>query len=76
MAITNQTARVLELVRRFNKGETICIDKLISDAKEDILVGCLDDNLWINNNEKKPKPVSEKTIRRDLEVIQDRKSVV
>lgn len=69
MAITNQTARVLELVRRFNKGETICIDKLISDAKEDILVGCLDDNLWINNNEKKPKPVSEKTIRRDLEVI-------
>ena len=71
MAITNQTARVLELVRRFNKGETICIDKLISDAKEDILVGCLDDNLWINNNEKKPKPVSEKTIRRDLEVIKN-----
>ncbi len=27
------------------------------------------DNLWINNDEKKPKPVSEKTIRRDLDVI-------
>ena len=67
--ITSQTARVLELVRRFNKGETVCIEKLISEAQEDIDANCLDDNLWINNDEKKPKPVSERTIRRDLDII-------
>ena len=67
--ITSQTARVLELVRRFNKGETVCIEKLISEAQEDIDANCLDDNLWINNDEKNPKPVSERTIRRDLDII-------
>ena len=36
MAITNQTARVLELVRRFNKGEIVNIENLIEEAKEDI----------------------------------------
>ncbi len=69
MAITNQTARVLELVRRFNKGEIVNIENLIEEAKEDILTKNLDDNLWINNDTKNPKPVSEKTIRRDLDVI-------
>ena len=29
MSITNQTARVLELVRRFNKGEIVNIDIII-----------------------------------------------
>ena len=70
MSKTNQTVRVLELLKRFNNGKTICITNLIEEAKEDIKVGIFD-NLWINNNEKKPKPVSEKTIRRDLDVIKE-----
>ena len=69
MSITNQTARVLELVRRFNKGEIVNIEKLIEEAQEDILTNNLENNLWINNDTKDPKPVSEKTIRRDLDVI-------
>ena len=63
MSITNQTARVLELVRRFNKGEIVNIEKLIEEAQEDILTNNLENNLWINNDTKDPKPVSEKTIR-------------
>ncbi len=41
MSITNQTARVLELVRRFNKGEIVNIEKLIEEAQEDILTNNL-----------------------------------
>lgn len=48
---TNQTARVLELLKRFNNGERINIDVL---AQED---------LWYGK--------SEKTIRRDLDVIKE-----
>lgn len=48
---TNQTARVLELLKRFNNGEKVCIDTLQSDA------------LWEGK--------SEKTIRRDLDVIKE-----
>ncbi len=51
---TNQTARVLELLRRFNKGETVCIEALQND------------DMWIGDN---GKPKSEKTIRRDLDVL-------
>lgn len=47
--ITNQTARVLELLKRFNDGQKVCIDALEKDP------------LWQGK--------SEKTIRRDLEVI-------
>ena len=47
--MTNQTIRVLELLKRFNDGQTVCIDSL---ATED---------LWYGK--------SEKTIRRDLDVI-------
>jgi predicted DNA-binding transcriptional regulator YafY len=70
MSTTNQTVRVLELLKRFNNGKIVCIDNLIQQAKEDIKVGLLD-NLWINNDTKNPKPVSEKTIRRDLDVIKE-----
>ncbi|NCD11086.1 MAG: WYL domain-containing protein [Epsilonproteobacteria bacterium] len=48
---TNQTARVLELLKRFNNGEKVCIDALQQDA------------LWYGK--------SEKTIRRDLDVIKE-----
>lgn len=51
MSTTNQTARVLELLKRFNNGEKINIDLL---AEED---------LWYGK--------SEKTIRRDLDVIKE-----
>lgn len=49
--ITNQTARVLELLKRFNDGQKVCIDALEKDA------------LWEGK--------SEKTIRRDLDVIKE-----
>ena len=49
--ITNQTARVLELLKRFNDGQKVCIDALEKDE------------LWEGK--------SEKTIRRDLEVIKE-----
>jgi len=49
--LTNQTVRVLELLRRFNNGEKVNIDLL---AQED---------LWYGK--------SEKTIRRDLDVIKN-----
>ena len=70
MSKTNQTGRVLELLKRFNSGRTVCISNLIEEAKEDIKVGVFD-NLWINNDLKNPKPVSDKTIRRDLDVIKE-----
>jgi predicted DNA-binding transcriptional regulator YafY len=47
--MTNQTIRVLELLKRFNSGQKVCIDILKFDV------------LWENK--------SEKTIRRDLDVI-------
>lgn len=49
--MTNQTTRVLELLKRFNDGQIVCIDNL---AMED---------LWYGK--------SEKTIRRDLDVIKN-----
>lgn len=49
--LTNQTVRVLELLRRFNNGEKVNVDLL---AQED---------LWYGK--------SEKTIRRDLDVIKN-----
>jgi len=51
MATTNQTARVLELLKRFNNDEIICIDALQYD------------DMWLGK--------SEKTIRRDLDVIKE-----
>ncbi|WP_457746331.1 helix-turn-helix transcriptional regulator [Sulfurimonas sp.] len=48
---TNQTARVLELLKRFNNGEKVSIDLLQNDE------------MWFGK--------SEKTIRRDLDVIKE-----
>lgn len=47
--MTNQTARVLELLKRFNDGKKVCIEALGNEV------------LWEGK--------SEKTIRRDLDVI-------
>ncbi len=47
--MTNQTARVLELLKRFNDGKKVCIEHLQNEM------------LWEGK--------SEKTIRRDLDVI-------
>lgn len=47
--MTNQTARVLELLKRFNDGKKVCIEQLQNEI------------LWEGK--------SEKTIRRDLDVI-------
>jgi len=49
--MTNQTRRILELLRRFNDNQTVCIETLKNDP------------LWEGK--------SEKTIRRDLEVIKN-----
>jgi len=49
---TNQTARVLELLKRFNNGQKVCIEALQQD-----------DEPWSGK--------SEKTIRRDLDVIKE-----
>jgi predicted DNA-binding transcriptional regulator YafY len=49
--MTNQTIRVLELLKRFNNGQKVCIETLSYDA------------LWEGK--------SEKTIRRDLDVIKE-----
>ena len=51
MSTTNQTARVLELIKRFNNGQKISIEALSNE------------NLWFGK--------SEKTIRRDLDVIKE-----
>lgn len=48
---TNQTARVLELLKRFNNGDKVCLDTLQNDE------------MWDGK--------SEKTIRRDLDVIKE-----
>lgn len=49
--MTNQTARVLELLKRFNDGKTINIETLLTEP------------LWEGR--------SEKTLRRDLDVIKE-----
>ena len=49
--MTNQTARVLELLKRFNDGKIVKISELQNDM------------LWEGK--------SEKTIRRDLDVIKE-----
>ena len=54
---TSQTKRVLELIKRFNDGEKIYIEALQNDI-----------NWW---NYTRQEPMSEKSIRRDLDVIRD-----
>ena len=50
-SMTNQTARVLDLLKRFNDGKLVCIKHLQNEY------------LWEGK--------SEKTIRRDLDVIKE-----
>ncbi len=54
---TSQTKRVLELIKRFNDGEKVYINVLQNDI-----------NWW---NDTRQEPMSEKSIRRDLDVIKD-----
>lgn len=49
--MANQTYRVLELIRRFNNNEKVCIEQLQNEP------------MWMGK--------SEKTIRRDLDIIKD-----
>lgn len=52
---TSQTKRVLELIKRFNDGEKVYIEALQNDS-----------DWW---NDTRQEPMSEKSIRRDLNVI-------
>ena len=54
---TSQTKRVLELIKRFNDGQKVYINVLQNDI-----------NWW---NDTRQEPMSEKSIRRDLDVIKD-----
>ncbi len=63
---SNQTKRVLELLKKFNNGEKICIDRLKQQAEAD--ANDFISNPWLNS---KNKPVSDKTIKRDLGVIEE-----
>jgi len=60
---TKPTERILELLRRFNTGEMICIDDLVNEALNSEELG--EKNLWLNES----KPISEKSIRRDFSII-------
>jgi len=65
---TKQTKRVLELINRFNDGQKVCIDQLMEDAKEaHNHSGSEVDKLWFNDST--GKPMSEKSIRRDLDIV-------
>lgn len=65
---TKQTERILELLNRLNNGSKICIQELKDDAIEaDKFYGSKQDLLWFNENTK--KPISDKSIRRDLDII-------
>ena len=54
---TSQTKRVLELIKRFNEGQKICIENLQRDPA-----------WW---NDVRNEPMSEKSIRRDIDVIRE-----
>ncbi len=54
---TSQTKRVLELLKRFNDGQTVCIEALQNDM-----------DWW---NDTRQEPMSEKSIRRDIDVIRE-----
>ena len=54
---TSQTKRVLELIKRFNDGQKVYIEALQNDI-----------NWW---NDTRQEPMSEKSIRRDLDVIKE-----
>ena len=56
--MTKETTRVLELLKRFNDGQTVCIEQLLKDP------------VWFNDT--KGEQMSEKSIRRDLDVLKEK----
>ena len=56
--MTKETTRVLELLKRFNDGQTVCIEQLLKDP------------VWLNDT--KGEQMSEKSIRRDLDVLKEK----
>lgn len=63
---TSETQRILDLIKRFNNNEKVCIDKIVEEAKYDS-----DDNIpniWLNSEN---KPVSERTIGRTLKTLKE-----
>lgn len=63
---TSETERVLDLIKRFNNNEKLCIDQIIEEAQYDA-----DDNIpniWLNSRN---EPVSERTIGRTLKVLKE-----
>ena len=65
---TKQTERVLDLLNRFNNGSRVCIQELQNASMEAYnFYGSKQDLLWFNEN--KLLPMSEKSIRRDLDIV-------
>lgn len=63
---TSETMRVLDLIKRFNNNEKVCIGNIIEEAQYDA-----DDNIpniWLNS---KNEPISERTIGRTLKVLKE-----
>lgn len=61
---TSETERVLDLIKRFNNDEKVCIDRIIGKAQYDAESNI--PNIWLNS---KNKPISERTIGRTLKVL-------
>ena len=65
---TKQTERVLDLLNRFNNGDKVCIKQLQEASIEAYeFYGSKQDLLWFNENTE--KPMSDKSIRRDLDIV-------
>lgn len=61
---TNPQARVLDLLKRFNDGQIVCIDKLIEEAENE-----RQGSVWFND--KSNKPMSRRNIDRDINVVKE-----
>ena len=61
---TNPQARVLDLLKRFNDGKIVCIDKLIEEAENE-----KQGSVWFNDT--KNEPMSRRNIDRDIKVIKE-----
>ena len=61
---TNPQARVLDLLKRFNDGKIVCIDKLIEEAENE-----RQGSVWFND--KSNMPMSRRNIDRDINVVKE-----
>jgi len=61
---TKPQARVLDLLKRFNDGKIVCIDKLIEEAENE-----KQSSIWFNDS--KNMPMSRRNIDRDIKVVKD-----